>query len=119
PPDPVQPLGEADGRRRLALAERRRADGRHDDVFAARVLGLDPLDPRDRDLRLRVPVWLDLVVAEPEIAGDLHDRPGGDRASDLEVGREGGCGHWTPRVGVAAARAPTVAAAGSGDGLDA
>ena len=42
--DRIEALGQADGRRGLALAERRRGDGGHHDVLAARALGLQALD---------------------------------------------------------------------------
>jgi hypothetical protein len=61
--DPGQTLGEADGRRALALAERCRARAGDDHVPAPRLSALEPLDPGLSDLRLGVPVQLDLVVA--------------------------------------------------------
>ena len=42
--DAVEPLDDADRGGGLALAQRRRRDGRHDHVLAARVLALDALD---------------------------------------------------------------------------
>ena len=65
---------------------------------------LEPLDPGERDLRLRVAVRLDLVVAESEVVGDVHDRAGRDRSGDLEVGREA---HRAPRVGGRCGRVST------------
>ena len=66
--DPVQALRQPDRRRRLALAERRRRDGGHDHVLAARPLGLEPLDRLERDLGLGRPVQLQLVVADAQVA---------------------------------------------------
>jgi hypothetical protein len=60
--DLVEPLRQPDRRGAFALAERRGADRGDDDVLAARIRRLDPLDPGERDLGLRVPVRLDLVV---------------------------------------------------------
>ena len=85
PADQVQALGEAHGGGALALAEGRRADRGHEDVLAARALGLEPLDRREADLRLREAVRLDLVVPQPEVAGDLQDGARGDRTGDLQV----------------------------------
>ena len=42
PADSTESLGKPDGRRRLALAERRRRDGRHDNVLTEWVLRLEP-----------------------------------------------------------------------------
>ena len=87
-PDRVEALAEADGRRRLALAERRRRDRRHDDVLAARVLRLEPADRLERDLRLRRPVQLDLVVAEPRsVATSTIGRGVTDRAISRSDGK--------------------------------
>src|SRR5207253_1579513 len=105
-----QALGQSDGRRRLALAERRRADRGDDDVLAARPFPLDALDRGEGDLRLRVAVRLDLVVPEAEVVGDVHDRTRGDGARDLEIGREA---HRTPRV---LATGPPDTVAGSAGG---
>src|SRR4029079_15533223 len=99
------------GRGRLALAEGCRADRGHDDVLAAGVLRFDPLDPRQRDLRLRVPVRLALVLAQAQVVGDVHDRPGRDGAGDLEIGRQA---HRDPRVARAATGSPTVAGTSAG-----
>ena len=87
-PDVVEPLPQPDGRRRLALAERRRRDRGDDDVLPAGPLGLDPADPLERDLRLRPAVELDLVVVKAEVGGDVGDGPGRDGAGDLEIRRE-------------------------------
>ena len=92
--DVVEALGEPDRGRRLALAERRRGDRGHDHVLAARTLGLEPADRLERDLGLRRPVQLELVVGDPEVAGDVDDRARRDGAGDLEVGREA---HRSPR----------------------
>jgi hypothetical protein len=68
-PEALQPLGETDGRGALALAERRRTHPGDDDVLAARTLTLQPLDPGQRDLRLRVSVQLNLIVAQDRARG--------------------------------------------------
>src|SRR6185369_10766044 len=85
--DAVQALGEPDRRRGLALAEGCRADGRDEDVLAPRVLRLEALDALERDLGLDRAVQLDLLVAEPEVVGDLNDRARLDGAGDFEVGQ--------------------------------
>src|SRR6185436_19392493 len=97
-PDVVQSLGEADRRRRLALAEGCRRDRRDDDVLPARILALQPLDALERHLGLRPAVRLELVLAQPQSGGDLGDRPGRHAPRDLEIrweaagggGRRGG-----------------------------
>ena len=81
-PDAVETLREPDGRRRLALAQRRRADRRDDDVLAARVRRLDATDAVERDLGLGAAVELDLVLVQAEIAGNVEDRPRRDRPGD-------------------------------------
>ena len=87
-PDPVEPLGQADRGRRLALAQRRGRDRRHEHVLPPRPLALDTLDSGQRHLGLRRAVVLDLVGPEAESGGDVADGPGRDRARDVEVGRE-------------------------------
>ena len=94
-PDPVEALGESDGRGRFALAQGRRRDRGHDDVLAAGPLGLETPDRLEGDLGLRPTVWLDLVVAESKIAGDVDDRARRDGSSDLEIGRKA---HRAPRL---------------------
>ena len=110
-PDDVEALGEPDRGRRLALAERRRGDRGHDHVLAARTLGLEPCDRLERHLRLGRPVELELVVGDPEVAGDVDDRARLDRTGDLEVGREA---HRSPR-----SAADGSAGAGSSSGVSA
>ena len=86
--DPVEALGEPDRGRGLALAERRRRDRRDQDVLAARVRRLEPLDGPEADLRLDRPVELQLVLGQAELGRDVDDPARRDRAGDLEVGRE-------------------------------
>ena len=88
PADSTESLGKPDGRRRLALAEWRRRDGRHDNVLAEWVLRLEPANRLQADLRLPRAVQLDLVIAKTELARDLDDRPRRHRARDLEIRRE-------------------------------
>ena len=94
-PDRVQALGQADGRRGLALAQRRRRDRGDDDVLAARSLRLQAPDGLEGDLGLRRAVQLDLVIGQAQVTGDVDDRTRRDGAGDLQIGREG---HQTPRL---------------------
>ena len=64
PADVVEPLGEPDRGRRLALAERGRGDRRHEHVLAARALLLEPLDRLERHLGLGRSVQLELAVGD-------------------------------------------------------
>ena len=93
--DVVEALGEPDRRGRLAFAERRRGDRGDDDVLAARPFRLEPADRLHRHLGLGRTVELELVVGDPQVARDVHDRARLDRAGDLEVGREA---HRSPLV---------------------
>jgi hypothetical protein len=78
------------------LPSRRRRDRGDDHVPAARPFGFEPFDGLERDLGLRRPVELELVVADPEVGRDVDDRARRDGAGDLEVGREG---HRSPPEG--------------------
>ena len=93
--DRVEPLGQADGRRGLALAERRRGDRGHDDVLAARPFRLEAPDGLERDLGLGRAVQLELGVGETEVPRDIDDRTRRDGAGDLQIGWER---HQTPRL---------------------
>ena len=64
-PDAVQRVAEPDGRRRLALARRRRADRRHQDQLAVRAV-LQRGQVVQRDLRLVVAVGLEVFVGDAE-----------------------------------------------------
>ena len=87
--DPIEPLDQANVGGRLALAERRRRDCRDDHVLAVLArrgrLGFQAPDALQADFRLIRPIQLDFVVSEAEFAGEVHDRPRGDRAGDLEA----------------------------------
>ncbi len=65
-------LAQADGGRRLALAERRRGDGRHVDVVALGAV-LEPVEDVEVDLGLVLAVEVEVVLAEAELSGDLDD----------------------------------------------
>ena len=58
-------LAQADRRRRLALAERRRRDGRHVDVMAQGPV-LEPVEDVEVDLGLELAVEVEVVLAEAE-----------------------------------------------------
>ena len=83
-PDPIEGLREADRRRRLALAERRRRDGRDDDLATVRPIGKAP-EGLESDLRLVRPIQLDLVGLQAQLGGELCDRPQACRLGDLEA----------------------------------
>jgi hypothetical protein len=70
---PVEGVSEADARRRLALAGRRRVDGRHEDELAIRLL-LDALPSGKCDFCLVLAVELELIIADTELLRDLLDR---------------------------------------------
>src|SRR6185503_8356561 len=80
---------EPDGRRRLALAERRRGDGRHVDVLAVGA-AREPLHERQRDLGLVLAVQLELVLLDAEAGGDLRDGLHARALRDLEIRHHGG-----------------------------
>ena len=101
--DLVEALGEPDGRRRLALAERRRRDRGDHDVLPARSLGLEARDRGEGHLGLRRSVQLELVGQDAQLGGDVDDRPRRDGTRDVEVGREA---HRSPRAWRVSARRP-------------
>ena len=86
--DPVEALGEPDGRRRLALAERRRRDRRDDDVLAARPLGLEARDRLERDLGLGRAVELELVV--PDARARARSRRSAAGVTERAISRSDG-----------------------------
>ena len=69
----VEGVSEADARRRLALAGRRRVDSRHEDELAIRLL-LDALPSGKCDFCLVLAVELELIIADTELLRDLLDR---------------------------------------------
>src|SRR5581483_11735771 len=81
--DRAEALREGDRRRRLALAELRRRDRGDAHELRVRAAG-EPLEHRERDLRLVAPVLVDLVGLEARRGGDLRDRPEGRLLRDLE-----------------------------------
>ena len=96
--DVVEALGEADGRGRFALAERRRRDRGDDDVLAARVLALQALGcPRASPSPWSVRTARARRPAGPAPAAIVGDRPRRHATGDVEVrweaaGRAGGLG---------------------------
>ncbi|GJE30649.1 hypothetical protein LDDCCGHA_0818 [Methylobacterium oxalidis] len=82
--DAVQRVAEADRRRRLAFAGRRRADRGHEDELA---LGpaLQARDVAVVDLGDVLAVIVERVLRDAELLGDLGDRLQGRRAGDLDV----------------------------------
>jgi hypothetical protein len=83
--DAGQGLPEADRRRGLALAERRRRDRRHDDVAGLRPVrqGFDGVEADFGHVR---PVVLEQAGRDPHLRGDLVDRPQRGLAGDLYGG---------------------------------
>ena len=101
--DAVQPVAEANRRRRLALAGRCRVDGGDEDQLAVRAAA-GRGDELCRDLRLVMAVGQKMLFGDPEPGADLHDRLLLGGARDLDVGLHfGHCG--SPDVGNAAVRA--------------
>ena len=94
--DAVEPLGQPDRGGGLALAERRRRDGRDDDLPAVRPVG-QTIEDLEADLGLVAAVQLDLVGQEPQLGGDVGDRTQRGVLGDLE-----GC--WACASGCHAAR---------------
>ena len=82
--DAVQPVAEADGRRGLALARRRRADGGDEDELAVGT-AVERADELGRDLRLVVAVGLEAFGRNAELRADLLDRLLRRGARDLDV----------------------------------
>jgi hypothetical protein len=87
-PELPEPLRERDGRRRLPLARRRRRDRRDVDQLRVRAVR-EPVDHGQVDLRLVPAVWLDLVVLQAELVGDVADRAQRRGLCDLEAGGHG------------------------------
>ena len=103
--DMGHPLGQADGRRRLALAERGGGHRRDDDVAGPGSV-LERPDGVERDLGHVAAVGLEKVLADPHRSGDLGDGTEVRLAGDLE-GRQLGirgssrpCLGWWGRVRV-------------------
>ncbi len=88
--DGVHRLGEADGGDRLALAQRRRRDGRDVDDLAVRLV-LEALeDGHVVDLGLVAAVELQLVLEDAGLLGDRLDGLHGGGLGDLDVARHRG-----------------------------
>ncbi len=81
-------LAEADGNRRLALAQRRRRDGGDDDVFRLRAVR-ELIECLKTDLGHVVAVRLEEVRTDAHLGGDLRHRQQPRLACNLQVGREG------------------------------
>ncbi len=93
-PLPREGVREADARRRLALARRRRVDGGDKDELAVRAV-LDALPRLRRDLRLVLAVELELVLLDAQLCGDLADRAHRGFLCDFYIGFH--CDHPFPR----------------------
>ena len=81
-------LAQADGRRRLALAERGRRDGRHVDVVAQGAV-LEPVEDVEVDLGLELAVEVEVILAEAESRGHLDDGQELGGLGDVDVARHG------------------------------
>ena len=68
----VEGVRKADTRRRLALACRRRVDGRHEDELAVRLL-LDALPGRERDFCLVLAVKFQFIIGNAKLFRNLLD----------------------------------------------
>jgi hypothetical protein len=86
--DAVQPVAKTHGRRRLALARRRRVDRRHEDQLAVRA-GRQACDEFLPDLRLVVAVGQQRLRRDAEFGADLLDRFLLRGARDFDVCLEG------------------------------
>ena len=86
--DVLETLGQPDGGRGLALAERSGGDGGHQDVFGARAIG-QLLDGGQIDLGDVASVLLEQMGADPDRGGDVPDWLQGGAAGDFEVGGDG------------------------------
>ena len=84
----AQPLRQADGGRGLALAQRRRRDGRHVDVLALRPVG-ELLQHIQVDLGLVLAVQVQVVGAESQRRRDVEDRLQFRGLRNLQVARDG------------------------------
>ena len=81
----VERIGEADARRRLALAGRRRVDGRDEDELAVRLVLHTRIRLR-RDFRLVFSVKLQLIVRDAQLCGDLLNRTHLSFLCDFDIG---------------------------------
>ena len=88
--DGVHALGEADGRDRLALAQRRRGDGGDVDDLAVRLV-LQPVEEGHVvDLGLVAAVELQFILEDAGLLGDRLDGLHGGGLGDLDVARHRG-----------------------------
>ena len=83
--DPVQALGQADRRRRLPLAGRRRRDGRDQDQLAARARRLGPVQGLEPHLRLVAAVRLEVLGVDLQVGRHLGDRPAARFPRDCDM----------------------------------
>src|SRR5262249_37050782 len=72
--DAIEAVAEADARRRLALAGRRRGDGGDQDQLAVRSV-LQAFYELEGDLRLGRAVTIEMLVRNADLRSDLPDRP--------------------------------------------
>jgi len=82
--DPVEPVAEAHGGRRLAFSGRRGRDGRDQDELAVRPV-LEAVDEVERHLGLMRPVAIEVLIRDADLAGDHLDRPQGRGPGNLDV----------------------------------
>ena len=85
----AQRLAHADGRRRLALAQRRRVDARHDDVVAV-ARAAQALEHAQVHLGLDGAVEVELALQQARVRRDARDGQRRQRLRDVDVGRHGG-----------------------------
>ena len=91
-PECPEALNQPDRGGGLALTERGRRYRCDVDVLALGV-GTHPFEDVEMDLGLRLPVWDQLVVFDPQLDGDLVDRLEFRRVGDLQVAGEVSCSH--------------------------
>jgi hypothetical protein len=84
----AQRLAHADRRRRLALAQRRRVDARHDDVVAV-ARAAQPLEHAQVHLGLDGAVEVDLALQQARVRRDARDRQCRQRLRDVDVAGNG------------------------------
>ena len=84
----AQPLRQADGGRGLALAQRRRRDGRHVDVLALRPVG-ELRQHVQVDLGLVLAVQVQVVGAESQRRRNVEDRLQLRSLRNLQIARDG------------------------------
>jgi hypothetical protein len=82
--EPVQPVAEADGGGRLALAGRGRGDGGDQHQLAVGAVR-QGVDGGQVDLGLGMTVGNEIVEGEPQLLADLRDRLHLRRAGNLDV----------------------------------